>query len=203
MRLFMTAGSPYARIVRIAARELGLAPRITEVPTTLRDPASVVLPYSPLGRVPVLEADDGLALGDTRTICEYLDRLHVGPRFVPNGGPDLWQERAFEAFAIGLLDGFIAYGRELGRPEDKRSPAIFDGEVNRARRCLDHLEARAGTLPRTLTFGPVTLACALAYLDRLPTGSDWRAGRPGLAEWFASMTAAPSFAATAPPPPKA
>ncbi|MGE0714845.1 MAG: glutathione S-transferase family protein [Alphaproteobacteria bacterium] len=200
MRLFMTPGSPYARVVRIAAIELGLAPRIETVPATLRDPNSVVLPYSPLGRVPVLEADDGLVLGDTKTICEYLDRLHVGPRFTPNGGADLWQQRAFEAFAVGFMDGIIAYGRELARPEDKRSPVMFEGEVARARRCLDHLEARAGTLPQTATFGPVMLACALAYLDRLATGSDWRTGRPALAEWFAAMAAKPSFVATAPPP---
>ena len=199
MRLYMTAGSPYARIVRVQAHELGLTDRIEEVPATLRDPASVVLAASPLGRVPVLVTDDGIALSDTRTICDYLDRLHVGPRFLPNGGPSLWQDRAFEALAMGLLDGIIAYGRELARPEDKRSATIFDSEVARAQRCLDHLEATAGALARTATFGPVTLACALAYLDRLDTGGDWRTGRPALSDWYAAMLARPSFAATAPP----
>ncbi|BBK43577.1 glutathione S-transferase [Allostella vacuolata] len=202
MRLYMTAGSPYARIVRVQAHELGLADRIEEVPATLRDPNSVVLAVSPLGRVPVLVTDDGIALSDTKTIAEYLDRLHVGPRFLPNGGPNLWHDRAFEALAMGFLDGCIAYGRELGRPEDKRSAVIFDGEVQRARRCLDHLETVAGSIPVAAAFGPVTLACGLAYFDRLGTGSDWRAGRPALAQWHAAMLARPSFAATAPPPKK-
>ncbi len=202
MRLYMTAGSPYARIVRVQAQELGLAGRIEEVAATLRDPASVVLAVSPLGRVPVLVTDDGIAISDTRSICDYLDRLHVGPRFLPNGGPTLWPERAFEALAMGFLDGAIAYGRELGRPADKRSAVIFDGEVARAQRCLDHLEAKAGTLARTATFGPVTLACGLAYFERLDTGSDWHQGRPALSDWHAAMLARPSFAATAPPPKK-
>ncbi|MGE0725577.1 MAG: glutathione S-transferase N-terminal domain-containing protein [Alphaproteobacteria bacterium] len=200
MRLFMTPGSPYARIVRIQAIELGLAARIENVPSTLRDPKAVVLPYSPLGRVPVLEADDGLALGDTKTICAYLDRLHVGPPFVAVGGANLWQERAFEAFAIGFLDGIIHWGRELARPPEAQSAHMRDAEAARARRCLDHLEGRAGTLSTAVAFGPVTLLSALAYLDRVPTGTDWRDGRPGLGAWFETMAARPSFAATAPPP---
>ncbi|BBK30689.1 glutathione S-transferase [Stella humosa] len=199
MRLYMTAGSPYARIVRVQAHELGLTDRIEEVPATLRDPNSVVLAVSPLGRVPVLVTDDGIAISDTKAIAEYLDRLHVGPRFLPNGGTNLWHERAFEALAMGILDGAIAYGRELGRPVDKRSAAIFDGEVARAKRCLDHLETTADTIATSATFGPVTLACAIAYLDRLDTGSDWRDGRPALARWHAAMLARPSFVATAPP----
>jgi glutathione S-transferase len=200
MRLYMTAGSPYARIVRVQAHELGLTGRIEEVPATLRDPNSVVLAASPLGRVPVLVTDDGIALSDTRTIADYIDRLHVGPRFLPNGGPNLWQERAFEALAMGFLDGCIFYGRELGRPADKRSAAIFDGEVARARRCLDHFEQIAGQIPQAATFGPVTLASALAYYDRLETGDDWRTGRPALAARHKGMAARPSFVATAPAP---
>jgi glutathione S-transferase len=159
----------------------------------------VVLEVSPLGRVPVLVTQDGIAISDTKTICDYLDRLHAGPRFLPHGGPGLWQERAFEALAMGFLDGAIAYGRELARPEDKRSPVIFDSEVARAARCLDHLEAKAGTIARQATFGPVTLACGLAYFDRIGTGSDWREGRPALSDWHAAMLARPSFVATAPP----
>lgn len=200
MRLYMTAGSPYARIIRVEALELGLADRIEEVPATLRDPNSVVLAVSPLGRVPCLVTDDGIAISDTRAIAEYIDRLHVGPRFVPNGGPNLWQERAFEALAMGFLDGCIFYGRELGRPADRRSAAIFDGEVARAKRCLDHFEQVAAHIPQTATMGPVTLASALAYYDRQDTGDDWRTGRPALAAWHAAMMARPSFVATQPAP---
>ncbi|MCA3344104.1 MAG: glutathione S-transferase N-terminal domain-containing protein, partial [Roseomonas sp.] len=54
MKLFHSAGSPYARIARMAVLELGLADRIPFVETTLRDPASTLLPHNPVGRVPSL-----------------------------------------------------------------------------------------------------------------------------------------------------
>jgi glutathione S-transferase len=42
-QLFYSAGSPYARIYRMALCEGGLTERVDEVETTLRDPAAVVL----------------------------------------------------------------------------------------------------------------------------------------------------------------
>jgi glutathione S-transferase len=45
----------------------------------------------------------------------------------------------------------------------------------------------------------VTLACTLGFEARI-RGLRWRAGHPKLSAWFESISARPSFAATAPPP---
>lgn len=50
MKLFYASGSPYARIARVAVRELGLSGTIEEFEVTLRDPASALLPHNPGAR---------------------------------------------------------------------------------------------------------------------------------------------------------
>ena len=54
---------------------------------TLRDPASVLLPYNPAGRVPALLLDDGSTITETTPVLMVLDSL-VAPdrRLLP--GPD-------------------------------------------------------------------------------------------------------------------
>ncbi len=46
---------------------------------------------SPLARVPVLELDDGRALGETRAICTYFEGLQPEPNLMGQG----FEERAF------------------------------------------------------------------------------------------------------------
>lgn len=75
MRLFHTPGSPFARIARVALRETALLARVEEVETTLRDPASSLLPVSPVGRVPTLLLPEGTALTETALIIPFLDAL--------------------------------------------------------------------------------------------------------------------------------
>ena len=74
--LFYTPNSCYARKVRVLSRETGLDAVIEEVAVTLRDPASELLKYSPVGRVPALLTDDGRVYTETVIVCELLDAMH-------------------------------------------------------------------------------------------------------------------------------
>lgn len=190
MILHYVPGSPYARMVRIAWRDRGIA-GIQEHETTLRDPASDLLPHNPVGRVPTLVLPDGTALTETLLILTHLDRLHAGPRLVPDtpaGLAELGQ-------AIGLLDGIAVWNRELRRPPNERSPGVLALEQTRANRTADRLEA---ALPRHPT-ARLALACALGYCDRRHTAWPWRHHRPALAAWFDATAATPLFQATLPP----
>jgi len=190
MILYYAPGSPYARMIRIAWRERGIA-GITEREATLRDPASVLLPHNPVGRVPTLVLEDGTALTETLLILVHLDRLHAGARLVPAtpaGLAELGQ-------AMGLLDGIAVWNRELRRPGHERSPGVLALEEGRANRVADALE---GALPRDAT-ARLALACALGYCERRHTAWRWRDGRPALAAWFDHEAATPLFQATLPP----
>ncbi|HNM44872.1 glutathione S-transferase N-terminal domain-containing protein, partial [Plasticicumulans sp.] len=92
MRLRYSPTSPFVRKISVAALELGLAERITRVPTNPWDPASDIAHDNPLGRIPALVLDDGsgTVLYDSPVIVEYLDALAGGGRLLPAAGPARW-----------------------------------------------------------------------------------------------------------------
>ncbi|HMZ11450.1 MAG TPA: glutathione S-transferase N-terminal domain-containing protein, partial [Plasticicumulans sp.] len=112
MRLRYSPTSPFVRKISVAALELGLAERITRVPTNPWDPASDIAHDNPLGRIPALVLDDGsgTVLYDSPVIVEYLDALAGGrvedgdlaglDADAAAGGED--QDLALELVALGL-----------------------------------------------------------------------------------------------------
>jgi glutathione S-transferase len=190
MILHYAPGSPYARMVRIAWRERGIA-GVEEREATLRDPGSALLAHNPVGRVPTLVLEDGTALSETLLILVHLDRLHAGPRLMPETAAGL----AELGRAMGLLDGIAVWNRELRRPEHERSPGVLALEATRANRVADALEL---ALPRDGT-ARLALACALGYCERRHTAWRWREGRAALADWYDRWAATPLFQATLPP----
>jgi len=198
MQLFYVPGSPYARMVRIALLETGLAARVTQQEVTLRDPASALLPFNPVGRVPSLRLPDGTVLSETLLVLPFLDTLHDGPRIMPAAPTRL----AAVGRAIGMLDGIAVWNRELRRPEHERSPGVISLETTRANRVADALQAdvAAGRYDGELDAAPIALGCALGYCERRHTVWRWREGRPALAAWFDRTAALPAFQATIPPP---
>lgn len=58
---------------------------------------------SPMARVPVLELDDGRALGETRAICTYLEGLQPEPNLMGNG----FEERAFIEMADRRMEHYL------------------------------------------------------------------------------------------------
>jgi glutathione S-transferase len=75
MRLFYAPASPFARIVRVALLETGIDASVRSVEVTSRDPASALLPFNPVGRVPTLELDDGTILTESLLILDYIDAI--------------------------------------------------------------------------------------------------------------------------------
>ena len=103
MKLFHAPGSPYARIARMAVIELDLQDRVAVEEATLRDPASVLLPFNPVGRVPSLVLADGTTITETTPVLMALDAL-VPPerRLLPGAGP---AARAGRLWARARHDG--------------------------------------------------------------------------------------------------
>jgi hypothetical protein len=92
---------------------------------TLRDPASALLPYNPVGRVPTLELDDGTILTESLLILSYIDTLHPGRPLLPRDGTDRWRTLAEMGIAAGMLEGIVTWSRELRRPDNARSPGVI------------------------------------------------------------------------------
>ena len=198
MKLYITPGSPYARMARIVVLEKGLEKRVEIVAAQTRVADSPYYRINPSGRVPYLIRDDGVGLEESAVICAYLDHLDGSPAF--EVAPDDWQARRLEAMARSLVDGLAVWGRELTRPKTERSATLLEHEGDRARRMADLWEAEIDhpLMRGALNMAQITLACGLGMEARNPH-LHWRPKHPKLCEWYEPIAARPSFVASAPP----
>jgi len=196
MKLYITAGSPYARMARIVVIERGLERRVEVVVAKTRSANSPYYAINPSGRVPYLVRDDGVGMEESALICDYLDQLDGNARLQVSG----WEARRLEALARSMLDGLAVWGREAARPQSERSPTVMQHEADRAMRMAELWEREVAhpLMQGSLNMIHLTLACALGMEARNPH-FHWRPRHPALCAWYEPIAARPSFAATAPP----
>jgi glutathione S-transferase len=200
MQLFYASGSPYARIIRVVVRELGLFPgAVEEIEVTLRDPNSALLPHNPGGKVPALRLNDGTVLNESLLVLAYLDTVEGGRRLLPMDGSDGWQTLSELGRAYAFLDAVTAWNRELRFGQS--APGVIALEKARAERAADALDAAiaAGGFAGPLSASQIVLAAALENFLRRHKVWDWRTGRPQLAALLDGIAARPSFTATVQP----
>jgi len=185
MKLLYQTHSPYARQVLVLAHEVGLVDRIEvvhhETSPTRRNEA--VFAVNPLGKVPVLILDDGLALFDSGVICDYLDRLHGGMPLIPPAGTARSQALRLQAVAHGISDAGGAVRQETERrPPPYRYPAMRDGQIRKLVAAYDFLEQEPA-LDDPLHIGQIALATALSWIE-FRNLAGFRDGRPRLRSWY-------------------
>lgn len=200
MKLYITPGSPYARMARIVVLEKGLEQRVEIIVARTRAADSPYYRINPSGRVPYLIRDDGVGMEESALIWDFLDQLDGKPALGMPNGTSPWEVPRLEGLARSLLDGLSVWNRELARPENERSPTVIQHEAHRSERMMDVWEAEIGQplMHGALNRVQATLACAIGLEARIP-GFRWRPGHPKLSAWFGRIAARPSLAATAPP----
>jgi glutathione S-transferase len=199
MQLHYNIASPFARKVLAVAIETGLDVRIERVKRLMTPvaPDALLNADNPLGKIPCLVTDDGMALYDSPVICEYLDSLHHGARMFPSG-PARWTALRRQALADGIMDAAVLTRYETFlRPQEVRWDAWIDSQKQKFLRALDALEFEGASLG-VVDIGTLAIACALGYLDFRFPDDDWRAGRPRLAAWLEQFAQRPAIANTAP-----
>lgn len=204
MKIFYSGASPYVRKCMAVAHHLNLADRIEKLPSKVhpvnRDRS--VIEHNPLGKVPTLITDDGMALYDSRVVCEYLNDLGKGNLF-PAAGKARWQALTDQSLADGLLDAALLLRYEVtARAENLRSKEWQDGQMDKLVTSLAGMErsfGEAGASPEGRTdIGTISIGCALGYLDFRFADFDWRKSHPKLAAWYAKFAELPAMKATVP-----
>jgi glutathione S-transferase len=200
MKLYVTPGSPYARMARMVVLEKNLSDRVEVIVAQTRSANSPYYRINPSGRVPYLLRDDGVGIEESAVICDYLDQLDGEPLFRLPTGEAGWEARRLEALARSMLDGIAVWGREMARPENERSPTTVQHEADRSRRMADLWEKKIAHpwMQGPLNMAQITLGCALGFEARFPD-LRWRPEHPTLLAWFERFASRPSFTATAPP----
>jgi glutathione S-transferase len=207
MILRSSPASPFGRKVRIAIAVLGFDSDVTIEAADTTDRNDSVRQQNPLGKIPVLIAEDGTAYYDSRVIIDYLDHRAGGGKIVPRDATARLLALRLQALGDGLLDASIltVYEARWRKPET-HEPKWLEHQAGKVSRALAALEAApppldaiAQGLPQALpNVGQITLACALGYRD-FRFGGSWRGDHPKLVAWLDAFAAhVPAFAATKP-----
>jgi len=168
MRFWFNPASPFARKVRVVAREAGLTGRIEEINTVVSPvkPNAGLARENPLVKIPALATPDLGTLYDSAVICEYLDSLHRGTPLFPGAGPERWRALRLQALGDGILDASVLMRYESAvRPESLQWSDWTAGQLAKVRGVLDALEQECPGWGERFAIGQITAACVLGYLD--------------------------------------
>lgn len=207
LELHYIDGSPFARIVRVLAREHAVALREIEIGEF--PPPDNFLDINPLGQVPVLMAD-GVAYFPTRIAIEaLLARVtHAGNDIAPAIARQ--EHRAEDeqdlAVILAMGDALAAhhYAKWAGIGPVERNQLGFDPaqrNITRALRTLDWLERRMQNgrfQPGRISVQDIALATFILWTE-LRGPIVWR-GRPHMERLVSALEGRASFAATVPRP---
>jgi glutathione S-transferase len=187
------------RRVRIFLAEKGLdLPRV-EIDLQRGDNRTPeFLKLNPLGKLPVLELDDGSVLTESVAICHYIESLHPEPNLCGRDSREraeieMWDRRMeFDAathaigafvhlhpFWIGRETQVAAFG-ELARDKLLQRMAWLDNE----------LAEREFLAAGRYTLADITLQCTLVMAKGI--GIRIPEQHAHLSRWFATVTARPS-----------
>ncbi|PHV51594.1 glutathione S-transferase [Janthinobacterium sp. BJB301] len=188
MKLTISPRTPNPRRVTMFIAEKGIT-GIEEVALDLmagqhRDPA--FLAKNPLGRVPVLELQDGRVLTETRAICTYLEGLQPQPNLMGEG----FEERAFiemadrrvELHLFSATANWVRHGHPaLVALENPQFPDFAAAQAGKLRETAQWLDQVLGSQPyiagERFTIADITAFCALEFARGL---MKYRPGAEGL-----------------------
>nr|WP_254803899.1 glutathione S-transferase [Methylobacterium sp.]USU34683.1 glutathione S-transferase [Methylobacterium sp.] len=117
MKLYDREAGPHPTRIRIVLAEKGLNDQIEFVSVDLIAAAQkkpAFLAMNPIGKIPVLELDDGTIISESTAITEYLDNLDGDPILTgttprEKGLIHMMQRRA-EMMVIDAIDDYFHYG---------------------------------------------------------------------------------------------
>ncbi|MCG8592736.1 MAG: glutathione S-transferase family protein [Proteobacteria bacterium] len=193
MQLHDNAFSPYALKVRMVLYEKGVDFELCEVWTDADRERLRTL--NPRVEVPAL-VDDGVAIADSRVICEYLEERFPEPAVYPRDARERARCRRLELKSDGEIDAcaYVLGLVKLFRPAlDKERPEIAERAGEIASQHHARLEQELGDrewLCGELSLADLALAPHLRTLAFMghPPGPE----HPALAAWLERLSARPS-----------
>lgn len=190
--------SPFGRKVLIALSLLGFDHDVRIEPADTVDPHDSLRKQNPLGKIPVLIAEDSSAFYDSRVILEYLDDRAGGGKIIPREAGPRFAALRLQALCDGILDASILTVYESRwRPAEKHEQKWVDHQAGKVMRAFAAIEAAPPALRAAIPdVGQIALACALGYRD-LRFGGDVRSKCPRLVAWLEEFAArVPAYVTT-------
>ena len=138
MKLIGSLTSPYVRKIRIVLIEKKIEHSF--VVQNPWDPDNIVETLNPLGKVPILETDDGLVLYDSSVIVDFLEAATPNNRLLPHGNRFRALAKCGEALAMGVCDAGAAIFVELKMHSPKQvSAALVERNMQKIRKAIEKI----------------------------------------------------------------
>jgi glutathione S-transferase len=205
MKLYVSSHAPNPRRVTMFIAEKGITgiEQVNVDIMTGEQRTQEFLAKNPMGRVPVLELDDGRTLSETRAICTYLEGLQPAPNLMGEG----FDERAFIEMAdrrmeLSLCIPIFMAARHthpalavLEQPQFKDFGASQGEKLRDIARWLDAELARHPYVAgERFTIADITAFCGLEFAKGLIRFKPAEEGMQNLQAWRDRVAARPSAA---------
>jgi glutathione S-transferase len=200
MKLIGSLASPYTRKVRIVLAEKKIDYDF-EIDNPWKADARAAK-LNPLGKVPVLELDDGRTLFDSRVIVGFLDNASPISRLVPAENRERVEARRWEALADGVLDAGVLARLEGQREAKLRNAPWIERQMGKVHAGLAAMDSdlgdKAWCVGNGYTLADIALGVCLGWLDFRYPKMDWKKDQANLARAFAKLSERQSFSDTLP-----
>ncbi|GAA6186517.1 MULTISPECIES: glutathione S-transferase family protein [Alteromonadaceae] len=202
MKIYDTHTAPTPRRVRIFLAEKGIDMEYVQVDLAKGENISPEMRLkNPIGKVPILELDDGTCIGESVAICRYFEALQPEPALMgttplQQAQIEMWQRQV--EFALFMQVG-MCFQHTTGYFKDRMTPVPEYGEVAgiSASKYLNVLEKRLGqseyVAGDTFSIADITAMCAIdfARVVKIKLKDD----QVNLQRWYDSVSARPSASA--------
>lgn len=200
MRIYDLPASPNARRVRIFLAEKGL--EIPMVPVNMmrgENQTEDYLKKNSLGRMPLLEFDDGTTISESIAICRYIEGTHPSPALMGSGALEsatieMWQRRMEFEFILPIISIFrhtaeMWKGRFVQIPEvAERERITIKARMEWLNKELDGKQFIAGD---DYTVADITAQCAFV-MAKAALGIRISEDLENLNGWWAKVTTRPT-----------
>ncbi len=200
MKFYDLPASPNTRRVRIFMAEKGLD--IPMTPVNMMENENKTEEYlakNSLGRMPVLELDDGTCIAESMAICKYLEELHPEPPMLGRDALDkamveMWQRR-MEFELLNPVIGVFRHTADMFKGRIAQVPKMAEVETANVKEKMEwlekELEGKQYIANNEYTIADITAQCAFV-MAKAAIGIRIPEEMTNLTQWWKRVTSRPT-----------
>jgi len=200
VKLYDLPPSPNARRVRIFIAEKGL--EIPIVPVNMmtgENQSEDYLAKNSLGKMPLLELDDGTCIAESAAICRYLEEMNPNPPLMgrnplERGLVEMWHRRMELEFLIPMITIFLHTG-EMWKDRVTQIPQVAETGILNVKERMEwldrELDGKEFITGEDYTVADIAAQCAFV-MGKAALGLRIAEDQLNLSNWFTRVSSRPT-----------
>ena len=200
MKLYDLPPSPNARRVRIFIAEKGL--EIPIVPVNMmtgENQSEDYLAKNSLGKMPLLELDDGTCIAESAAICRYLEEMNPNPPLMGRNPleralVEMWHRRMELEFLIPMITIFLHTG-EMWKDRVTQIPQVAETGILNVKERMEwldrELDGKEFITGEDYTIADIAAQCAFV-IGKAALGLRIAEDQLNLSNWFTRVSSRPT-----------